>query len=322
MLSILWQDARRNFKSIAEELGVSTSTLKARFNKMKESGLINGTTVEVDVYKLDGYIAQLCIRSIESKTQEVLDYIYRLRLEKANILCWECAGHYNILTWIYLKEPIKLHIIKHMVQQHSSVIEVNASIFTEFTKLYNLKLGEHQLGVRDKNNWEHSTIDETDAKIIDILIKNARTPFSRIAKTLCIGTDTVFRRYKRLLKHGIITKSTVVLDSRLFGFDSIIDFLIKLKPNADRDGVRNQLAEIENLLCVAKAFGDHDLYISSYFTDFRQIIALIRRIKQMEEVVGLEPLMYLTQGWTIPIVSATNIAGTKPETPSILKPFL
>jgi hypothetical protein len=87
-----------------------------------------------------------CIRSIESETQEVLDYIYGLKLEKANILCWEVIGHYNILTWIHLREPIKLHAIKYMVQQHPSVIEVNASILTEFTRVYNIKLGESQFG--------------------------------------------------------------------------------------------------------------------------------------------------------------------------------
>ncbi len=149
ILKILWQDARRSFKSIARELGISTTTVRYRFDKMKKAGLIKGSTVDVDEYKLKGYIAQLCIRSVESETKKVLDYIYGLKLEKASILCWECAGHYNILSWIRLREPIKLHKIKYMIQQHPSIIEVNASIFTEFTKLYNINLdnlGSHRNG--------------------------------------------------------------------------------------------------------------------------------------------------------------------------------
>jgi hypothetical protein len=116
---------------------------------MKKSGLIKGSTIGVNVYSLNGYIAQLCIRCIESETQDVLDYIYRLKIEKANILCWECAGHYNVLTWMHLKDPIKLHMVKYMVQQHPSVIEVNASIFTEFTKYYNIKICGQELGKRE-----------------------------------------------------------------------------------------------------------------------------------------------------------------------------
>jgi DNA-binding Lrp family transcriptional regulator len=133
ILKILWQDARRNFKSVAKEVGISTSAVQARFNKMKKAGLIKGSTVKVNVYNLKGYIAQLCIRSVESETQAVINYIYSLKMENANILCWECAGHYNILSWLYLKEPIKLHAIKYLVQQHPSIIEVNTSIFTEYS---------------------------------------------------------------------------------------------------------------------------------------------------------------------------------------------
>jgi Lrp/AsnC family transcriptional regulator for asnA, asnC and gidA len=165
-------------------------------------------------------------------------------------------------------------------------------------------------------------MDKKDAKIIEILIEDARTPFSRIAKTLRIGTDTVIRRYKRLLKQGIISKPFLVLDSRLYGFEGIIDFLIKLRPNSDRDKIHDQLTQLEDLTCIAKTYGDHDLYISLFFKDFEQVTATIRQMKQIKEIVSLEPLTYLKQDWTIPIVSATNIAGTKPEAPSVLKPFL
>ncbi len=165
-------------------------------------------------------------------------------------------------------------------------------------------------------------MDKIDAQILEILINNARTPFSQIAKTLHVGTDTVFRRYKRLLKRGIITKATLVLDSRVFGFENIVDFLIKLRPNADRDKVHSELAKFENLSCIAKTYGDHDLYISMYFKDFSQIIETIRKIKQIVEIVGLEPLFYLEQTWTIPIISASNIVAAERKSSSFLEPFL
>ena len=95
-----------------------------------------------------------------------------------------------------------------------------------------------------------------------------------------------------------------------------------MKPNTEREKICAELRDLEGLTCIAKTLGDPDLYISIFFTDFEQIAATIHRIKQIKEVVGVEPLMYLTKNWTIPIVSSTNIAGKKPELPSILKPFL
>lgn len=125
-------NGRRTFKSMAKELGISTSTVKSRYYKMKMSGLIIGTTARLNWYALGGYITQLCVRTIESDTDSVIKYINSLKVEKATIFCWEVIGHYNILAWLFLKDPMKIHIAKQMVQQHPSVLEANVMIFKDF----------------------------------------------------------------------------------------------------------------------------------------------------------------------------------------------
>ena len=75
-------------------------------------------------------------------------------------------------------------------------------------------------------------MDEIDREIIRILSKDARTPFSRIGKMLGIGTDTVFRRFKKLQQDDIIQGCSVVLDSRSCGFMCLIGFYAKTKPGA------------------------------------------------------------------------------------------
>lgn len=99
---------------------------------MKMSGLIIGTTARLNWYALGGYITQLCVRTIESDTDSVIKYINSLKVEKATIFCWEVIGHYNILAWLFLKDPMKIHIAKQMVQQHPSVLEANVMIFKDF----------------------------------------------------------------------------------------------------------------------------------------------------------------------------------------------
>ncbi len=133
IVNALRADGRRTFESIAEELSISPSSVKARFNKMKKSGLIRGSTAKVDFYKLGAQITQLCIRTIASETDSVIDYVNGLEVENGKISCWEVIGHYNILAWIWLLDPLKLHILKQIVQKHPGVVEANICIFSDFT---------------------------------------------------------------------------------------------------------------------------------------------------------------------------------------------
>jgi DNA-binding Lrp family transcriptional regulator len=47
-------------------------------------------------------------------------------------------------------------------------------------------------------------MDQLDIEIIEILQRDARIPFSKMAKNLKVGIDTILRRYNKLLKTGII----------------------------------------------------------------------------------------------------------------------
>jgi Lrp/AsnC family transcriptional regulator for asnA, asnC and gidA len=130
------KNARTTYKKVAEETGISTSAVQARFRKMKKLGLIRGSMINVNFHKLGGIITQMGIKTINSQTKQVVDYIYKLKLTNALIYCWDCIGHYNILCWIFLKDPIELHAVKYMIQKHPAVVEVNASKITEMFTHY------------------------------------------------------------------------------------------------------------------------------------------------------------------------------------------
>lgn len=156
-------------------------------------------------------------------------------------------------------------------------------------------------------------MDDLDAKIIEILRKDARTPFSKIARFLEVGTDTVFRRFKKLQAQGIIGNPTIILDSKMCGFEGLIDFLIKTKPGADAAKIQAQLAKLENVIFTAKTLGDHDLYCSVFFRNSKNMIDIDREIKKIEEIVTVETIIYAAQDWTIPISPNFIPAFPSPE---------
>lgn len=149
-------------------------------------------------------------------------------------------------------------------------------------------------------------------KIIEILARDSQKPFSQIAKELNVGTDTVFRRYKRMRKQGVIKSPTIILDSRMCGFEGLVDFLIKAKPGADIARIQEQLAKLETVTLTAKTLGDHDLYCSIFFRDFKHLTEISERIRGIENIVTADPVIYISQNWTIPSSSWSSPAMVPP----------
>ena len=143
-------------------------------------------------------------------------------------------------------------------------------------------------------------MDEIDIEIIKILSKDARTPFKRIAKKLGIGTDTVFRRFKKLQRKGIILGSTVVLSSRACGYAGLCGVFIKLEGGANISSVQSKLAKIPQLGDTVQIWGDYDFYIDVYFRDFEDILTLVSRLMEIKEIVAMDPMIYVLQEWSFP----------------------
>jgi Lrp/AsnC family transcriptional regulator, regulator for asnA, asnC and gidA len=160
-------------------------------------------------------------------------------------------------------------------------------------------------------------MDQLDIEIIEILTNDARIPFSKMAKNLNVGIDTIMRRYDKLLKTGIIEPPTLVIDARLAGFRGLIDFLVKLKPGTSATEARAQLRKLDGILGVAITLGDIDLYFSLFFRDIDHLVDVTKSLKQIKEISQIEPLLYPTQ-WTIPIISS-NLAGKKVKQKSIIR---
>lgn len=148
---------------------------------------------------------------------------------------------------------------------------------------------------------EGFSVDEVDFKIIDILKQDARISFSKIAQKLGVGTDSVIRRYKKLLKTGIISKPTIVLNSRMCGFQGIVDFYIKIQSGTDVNDVIAQLGKIKNVNKISRTLGDIDLLCNAFFSDFEDLVKLTRSVKAIDHLLSVEVSVYVGPDWLIPL---------------------
>ena len=130
IIKLLQKDARTPFTAIAKQLGLSTSAVQSRFYKMKKSGLIFGSTILVDRSKLGYYTTIMGIKTVTSKTSEVIPYLKNFKLGCAcYVYCYEAIiSHYNLFMAIIHKDVLDIHLIKDMVMQHPGVIETNINL--------------------------------------------------------------------------------------------------------------------------------------------------------------------------------------------------
>lgn len=79
-----------------------------------------------------------------------------------------------------------------------------------------------------KPKLEEYKIDETDKKIIGILLEDSRTPTTEMAMKLKISHDSVNYRIKNLVKHGVIKQFTIVPDQSKLGYKVLGDIAVSL----------------------------------------------------------------------------------------------
>jgi Lrp/AsnC family transcriptional regulator for asnA, asnC and gidA len=62
-------------------------------------------------------------------------------------------------------------------------------------------------------------IDKLDREILEILMKDAKIPYTDIAKRLIVSPGTIHVRMKRMERLGIVKGTTLILDPAKIGYD-------------------------------------------------------------------------------------------------------
>lgn len=136
-------------------------------------------------------------------------------------------------------------------------------------------------------------LDETDIGILEILRKNARTPFLEIAKKLRISESTIRKRVKGLEKNGIIKKYSTIVEPSKLGYGSVALVGIDVKPEKFLE-VAKKLTDYDNVKFVATSTGDHMIMTEIWMensNDLRNFIAT--KIEGIEGVTRTCPAILM-----------------------------
>lgn len=133
-------------------------------------------------------------------------------------------------------------------------------------------------------------LDEKDIKILEILERNARTPFVEIARHINVSEAAVRKRIRRLEEEGIILGYTVEVGPKLSGSTALVG--VDTKPEC----YLQVLEGLKKLSCVKKLYtttGDHMLMLEIRARNSKHLSEVISEISRMKGVTRACPAIIL-----------------------------
>ena len=103
-------------------------------------------------------------------------------------------------------------------------------------------------------------LDEIDHQILDVLIENARTPFTDIAKQLVVSAGTIHVRVKKMEEEGIIKGSTLTIDYDKMNYSFIAHTGIFLEKTSRSKEVIEDLRSIPNVTVAYITAGKYNIF--------------------------------------------------------------
>jgi len=109
-------------------------------------------------------------------------------------------------------------------------------------------------------------LDQTDKKIIDILIENSRMSYADIARKLGVSEATVFKRIKKLKDEGVIESFTLRLEPSKIGKNVYISIGLTVNPVL-LDEIAKKLSNFDEVSEVYITVGEHNIIAHALIKD-------------------------------------------------------
>jgi Lrp/AsnC family transcriptional regulator for asnA, asnC and gidA len=145
-------------------------------------------------------------------------------------------------------------------------------------------------------------LDETDLKILSILMKDAKTPYTDIAKELFVSSGTVHVRMKKMEEMGIIRGFNLQLNYHKLGFDVTAFLGIYLSKSSKYDVVVKAFESIPEIVDVHYTTGNYSMFVKVICRDTDHLRrVLMEKIQKIEDITRTETLISLQESISRPI---------------------
>ncbi len=145
-------------------------------------------------------------------------------------------------------------------------------------------------------------LDEIDRHIIAILMKDARTPFTEIAKEIHMSSGTIHVRMKKLEDLGVVRGAYLQIDYAKLGYDISAFLGIYLDKSDSYDMVSNALALIPEVVSANYTTGAYNIFAKIICRDTEHLRSVLHdKIQKVEGIQRTETFISLEESLNRPI---------------------
>jgi Lrp/AsnC family transcriptional regulator for asnA, asnC and gidA len=138
-------------------------------------------------------------------------------------------------------------------------------------------------------------IDEIDLKILRILIEDAKVSYGDIGEKVFLSPGAVHTRVKKMESTGIITGSSIRVDTKKLGWDIAAFLGIYLEKSEQYDDVADQLKMIPEIVSINYTTGNYSIFVKLMCRDTAHLrnvlhdkIQKVQGIQRTETFISLE----------------------------------
>ncbi|UII27076.1 Lrp/AsnC ligand binding domain-containing protein [Fulvivirga maritima] len=139
-------------------------------------------------------------------------------------------------------------------------------------------------------------IDNVDLKILEILLKNAKKPYTEVAKQVFVSGGTVHVRMKKLEDMGVVEGTTLKIDYTKLGYDITAFIGIFLSKSELYDQVIAALKQIPEIINVHYTTGNYSMFAKIHCKDTQHLKNVLHdKIQRVEGIVRTDTMISLEE---------------------------
>ena len=142
---------------------------------------------------------------------------------------------------------------------------------------------------------QKENIDEIDLKILKILMEEAKLSYGDIGEKLFLSPGAVHTRVKKMEHPGIITGSSISIDTKKLGWDIAAFLGIYLEKSEMYDDVALHLKMIPEIVSINYTTGNYSIFVKLMCRDTAHLrsvlhdkIQKVQGIQRTETFISLE----------------------------------
>ena len=142
----------------------------------------------------------------------------------------------------------------------------------------------------------NNNLDELDLQILDLLVKDCRTPYLEIARICHVSGGTIHVRMKKMEDMGIIKGSRIILNLPKLGYDVCCFVGIYVGKTSSFNAVFDEMSTINEVVELHLTTGNYSMFAKIVCTNISDLQdVLLNKINNIDGIERTDTFVSLSQ---------------------------